>query len=253
MKKMGRAGIFAKSMKAFLIDIGRRFPALYEDTISGDMRERYLGKKGMGCFSRVKPSEVEKTLKTMSEDLLFLVNRFLHQEEAASLKTFHLLQRVLQEQCNVTGSDEGEKVTVRPAKEVPSDSLQNPSDPDATYDGHKGQGYQIQIMETYRTEDNKDETKPDVITYVEVEPAHVSDAHALIPALQSTQERECAPEAILGDSLYGSDENIETAAELGVEVIAPAIRYRNPDLRYKSSWTQHKFGCQIHCHAREFM
>jgi len=152
-------------------------------------------------------------------NLLFLVNRFLHQEEVASLKTFHLLQRVLQEQCNVTGSDEGEKVTVRPAKEVPSDSLQNPSDPDATYDGHKGQGYQLQIMETNRTEDNKDETKPYVITYVEVEPAHVSDAHALIPALQSTQERECAPEAILGDSLYGSDENIETAAELGVEVM----------------------------------
>ena len=62
-----------------------------------------------------------------------------------------------------------------------------------------------------------------MITYVEVEPAHVSDAHALIPALKSTQERECAPEAILGDALYGSDENIETAAELGVEVIAPAM------------------------------
>ncbi len=171
MKKMGRVGIFAKSIKAFLIDIGRRFPALYEDAVSGDMRERYLGKRGKGCFSMVKPSEVEKTLKTMSEDLLFLVNRFLDQEEVASLKTFRLLQRVLQEQCKVTDSDEGEKVTVKPAKEVPSDSLQNLSDPDATYDGHKGQGYQIQIMETYRTEDRKDETKPDVITYVEVEPA----------------------------------------------------------------------------------
>jgi hypothetical protein len=27
---------------------------------------------------------------------------------------------------------------VKPSKEVPSDSLQNPSDPDATYDGYKG-------------------------------------------------------------------------------------------------------------------
>jgi len=34
-------------------------------------------------------------------------------------------------------------------KDISSDSLQNPSDPDATYDGHKGQGHQIQIMETY--------------------------------------------------------------------------------------------------------
>ena len=227
MRKMGRAGIFAKSIKAFLIDIGRRFPVLYEETISGDMRERYLSKKGMGCFSRVKPSEVEKTLKILSEDLLFLVNCFLYQEEVAQLKSFHLLQRVLQEQC--TCSDEGEKITVKPSKEVPSDSLQNPSDPDATYDGHKGQGYQIQIMETYTAEDNKDGTKPDVITYVEVEPAHVSDAHALIPAIKSTQDRDCAPEALLADSLYGSDENIETAAKLGVEIIAPAMGSEQKD------------------------
>lgn len=30
------------------------------------------------------------------------------------------------------------KVTVKPNKEVSSDSLQNPSDPDVGYDGHKG-------------------------------------------------------------------------------------------------------------------
>ena len=28
------------------------------------------------------------------------------------------------------------------------DCMQNPSDPDATYDGHKGPGYQVQIAET---------------------------------------------------------------------------------------------------------
>jgi hypothetical protein len=28
--------------------------------------------------------------------------------------------------------------------QIGSDSLQNPSDPDATYSGHKGQGYQVQ-------------------------------------------------------------------------------------------------------------
>jgi hypothetical protein len=32
------------------------------------------------------------------------------------------------------------QVVVKPNKEVPSDSLQNPSDPDAGYCGHKGKG-----------------------------------------------------------------------------------------------------------------
>ena len=62
-----------------------------------------------------------------------------------------------------------------------------------------------------------------LITHVEVEPAHVSDAHALIPALESTMERGLAPEEVLADSLYGSDENSEKAQDLGVEVISPVM------------------------------
>lgn len=225
MKKLGRVGIFARTIKAFLIDLERRFPSLSAEIISEEMRERYV-KKGMGCFSRVKPSEAERTLKTLSEDLLFLVEHFLTQDEVNALKSFQLLQRVLHEQCEVTGDDEEKKVEVKPAKEVPSDSLQNPSDPDATYDGHKGQGYQVQVMETYTKtskDEKKDETIPEVITYVEVQPAHESDAHSLIPALESTQERHCEPDALLADSLYGSDDNVEAAAERGVEVVAPAM------------------------------
>lgn len=209
MKKLGRVGIFARTIKAFLIDLERRFPSLFSEMISEEMRERYLGKRGMGCFSRVKPSEADRTLKTLSEDLLFLIERFLAQDEVAMLKSFRHLQRVLHEQCEVTGDDEEKKVEVKPAKEVPSDSLQNPSDPDATYDGHKGQGYQVQIMETYSEtskDEKKDETIPEVITYVEVQPAHISDAHSLIPALESTQERHCEPKKVLADSLYGSDD-----------------------------------------------
>ena len=140
----------------------------------------------------------------------------------AALKSYRLLQRVLDDHCEVHGEAE-KKVAVKPAKEVPSDSLQNPSDPDATYDGHKGQGYQVQLMETYTPPDEKDETKPDLITYVEVQPAHMSDANELLPALKSAQARECRPEMVTADSLYGSDDNVLAAAECGVEVIAPAM------------------------------
>jgi hypothetical protein len=80
-------------------------------------------------------------------------------------------------------------------------------------------------METYC--DSPDETIHEktlnLITHVEVEPAHVSDVHALIPALESTMKRDLAPEEVLADSLYGSAEYREKAKEMDVEVIAPVM------------------------------
>lgn len=47
-------------------------------------------------------------------------------------------------------------------------------------------------METY-TSPEKDELS--LITHVAVEPANVSDVHALIPAIESTQQRGLGPAA----------------------------------------------------------
>jgi len=47
-----------------------------------------------------------------------------------------------------------------------------------------------------------------LIKHIEAEPAHLSDANALLPALESTQKRNLKPNLILADSLYGSDENL---------------------------------------------
>ncbi len=108
---------------------------------------------------------------------------------------------------------------------IPSDSLQNPSDPDATYSGHKGQGYQVQVMETYtETEDKQEKAVTlNLITYVKTEKACQSDAKALMPAIESVEEREPDAEVVSADSLYGSDDNIETAKSKGVEVVAPTM------------------------------
>ena len=99
------------------------------------------------------------------------------------------------------------------------DSLQNPSDPEAGYSGHKGQGYQAQVMETY----SEPEGALSLITYAEAEPACVHDTHALIPALEAVQDRDLKPDQVLADSAYGSEENREQAQTMGVEVIAPVL------------------------------
>jgi hypothetical protein len=170
----------------------------------------------------VKPSESERTLQTMGADLFALVEGFRAEEAVTGMHSYQLLVRLLKEQCRVeqTDADQGPKVSVKPNKEVPSDSLQNPSDPNASYDGHKGRGYQIQVMETYSREEDGDQLN--LITHVHAEPAHHNDVHALLPAIEQTKQQQRGPKEVLADSLYGSDENCRKAAEKGVEVVAPA-------------------------------
>ncbi len=52
---------------------------------------------------------------------------------------------------------------------------------------------------------------------------NVHDGSALDPALADVEARGIKPKALLGDSHYGSEENLEEAALRGVEVIAPAM------------------------------
>jgi hypothetical protein len=144
----------------------------------------------------------------------------------------------------VTEEQDDQSVEVKSPKEVSSASLQNPSDPDAGYSGHKGQGYHAQVMETYCDSEDEQikERTLNLITHVEVEPAHISDAHALIPTLESAKERGLAPEEVLSDSLYGSDENGEKAKEMGVEIISPAMGTPNGEALNLSDFTQTENG-----------
>jgi hypothetical protein len=222
MRHLGRIGLFVNTIRKFLINLKRHERALF-DALGPDWTNRYMTKQGQAVFSMVKPSESIRTLEVLGEDLFFLVEHFRENPHVTGISSYQLLVRLLREQCRVEQkADAGEpRVSIKPNKEVPSDSLQNPSDPDASYDGHKGQGYQIQVAETY----SRDEAhKPlSLITEVIVEPAHHSDAEALIPLIEATQERGFGPEQVLADSLYGGDENCEKARERSVEVVSPVI------------------------------
>ena len=220
MRKLGRIRIFSTTIRKFLKKLKRTNPDLFNNLLEPEFRDRYLAKEYEGCFSQVKPSEAARTLDGLAEDLLYLIELFSSYDNVVTLSEYRLLERILREQCCVTGSGKDLKVEIKPSKDVPSNSLQNPSDPDAGYDSHKGQGYQLQIMETYQVE-KKDYKKPDLITHVEVKPANEHDANALQPAIDTTRERGCCPEEIVCDTLYGGDDNVQQAATKGVEVVAP--------------------------------
>jgi len=228
MRRLGRIGIFASGIHKFLTNLKRNHTDDF-NAINSDLIERYLPEKAMQCFSMVKPSNAHKTLERVSSDLFDLVMQFQNHPAVCDMHSYKQLERILKEQCNVQSSEDGPSVMVKKSKEIPSDSLQNPSDPDATYSGHKGQGYQVQIMETYFPAADKETRKTtlNLITHVEVEPAHKSDANALIPAIVSVREAGFAPREVLADSLYGGDDNCLQAQQQHVEIVAPAMGQKN--------------------------
>jgi hypothetical protein len=221
MRHLGRIGLFVKTIKKFLVNLKRHHQDLYE-ALDKTLADRYMTKQGEAVFSMVKPSESMNTLSTLADDVFTLAEQFRGNQTVASMNSYQLLTRLLKEQCVVERVDiHTTKVRVKANKDVPSDSLQNPSDPDAGYDGHKGKGYQVQVAESYST--SEENASLNLITSVIVEPAHKSDAHALIPLVEATTELGLKPKEVTVDSLYGSDENCEKAKTLGVEVVSPVM------------------------------
>ncbi len=109
-----------------------------------------------------------------------------------------------------------QRVAVR--QHTGGDVIQNPSDEGATYSGHKGAGYQVQLAETC------DPANPVQLILVALPQTAVeSDAHAVAPVLEELAARGHVGhvESILADTGYGSDENVQRAADDEVQLISP--------------------------------
>lgn len=221
MAHLGRIGLFVQTIKKFLVNLKRHHRDL-ATALDQELIDRYMPQKGQSVFAMVKPSQVAQTLDTVGHDLFALVSCFRGNNAVTTMASYQLLVRLFKEQYAVEKNVETdqETITVKLSKDVPSNSLQNPSDPDAGYDGHKGRGYQVQVAETC-SYDSKN--KPlSLITHVTVEAAHENDANALLPVIKATTTLGLAPKELLADTLYGGDDNLQKAQQEGVELIAPA-------------------------------
>jgi hypothetical protein len=223
MRHLGRIGLLARTIKTFLNNLKRQHRSLF-DKLGDELTNRYMSKKEESLFAMVKPSDSGRTLDQLAKDIFYLTQRFSSVSIVHDMNSFKHLTRLFKEQCVIEEKeDSSDSIAVaRPNKEVPSDSLQNPSDPDAGYSSHKGQGYQVQVVETYSR--SEDEKQLSLITHVAVESANQHDANALIPAIEDLNNCDMVPDELLADSLYGSEANCKQALdEYGVVVVAPAM------------------------------
>ena len=212
MAHFGRTKLMSETVQRFLHGL-MRLDSKYAQLLCPEVRERYAQSDAQlfGLGSNRKGAETLKQLRQqIAHDMRVLIEQFDGEPSVVQLPSYQALKRVFSEQCVVTDT------VVDVVKKASSRCMQNPSDPDATYDGHKGEGYQAQIAETFGEENDVN-----LITAVIPETAADQDPDAVVPVVEQLEQRALKPETLVADTAYGSDENVMAAQEHDVTLVAP--------------------------------
>lgn len=172
----------------------------FSESLGASLAE-YLREDASKTVYRTEPEEMKSRFQLLGE----CVNNVLV-SAGADDERFRLLRRAFEEQFKIVDG----RVVARPKKEIPSDSLQNHNDPDATYrnknDKHV-QGYSTNITETCG-----EKGKPSLITGVRVEKATHADCNFLQGGVeQSERVTGNKVEKVHADGAYQSPENRDYA------------------------------------------
>lgn len=148
------------------------------------------------------------------------VRKIMEADEWHNTSEYQLLVRVLNEQVN---RSESGTLTPKDKKEITSDSLQNPSDPDATFRSKAGKdhkGYVANIIETVGDECS-------LITGVQFEQNTYSDSQFCKDYI--TQKDNDEHETMIADGAYGGTQNQELAGSKNVELVTTCLTGKDPD------------------------
>lgn len=169
------------------------------------------------CRGDEAESRLERTIRETAE-----LKQALETAELNRYGEYELLSRALREQTN---EDADGVRTPKDKREIRSDSLQNPSDPDATFRrkaGEEYKGYVGNVVETL----NDDGLG--IITTMDFEKNIHSDSQFLKDYLEQ-RESSAQQETLIADGAYGGTENVRLAEESGVELVTTALTGKNPD------------------------
>ena len=209
MASFGRTKLMAVAIKRFLTQVQRHDSEAYA-TLAEDLRQRYEPAQAR-LFADAKDAEARARCRQQAAaDLHFVITRFADRPDHTSRSTYNALITIFGQQCELSG----DKVVVK--AKTGGDCVQNPSDLDATYSGHKGSGYQVQIAETCVPEN-----PVQLITAALPQTASATDAAAVVPMLDQLEQGSRRPEELVADTLYTGDENVQAAATRGVDLVGP--------------------------------
>ena len=162
-----------------------------------------------------KGEDVTDRLKNVIADAVYL-SEVMNDDSFCDLQEYKLLIRVLGEQ---TDTDEDGNVIPKNKKDITTNSVQNPSDPDATYRekaGKQNKGYVGNVVETVGENGNS------LITDFQVEQNTHSDSKFCEEYLDKRNESS-EPEILITDGAYGGKKNQEKADSVNTTLVSTAL------------------------------
>ena len=210
MASFGRTRLMGVAIKRFLTQVIRSNKDDY-NSLEESLRNRYAPGVNQLFADTKKDSQSRRLLRQqVAEDMHFIIRHFSGNAQHNGKDTYKAVERIFYEQCEV----HEDKVIIK--KKTGGNVMQNPSDADATYDGHKGPGYQAQIAETCNHEN-----EVQLITSAIAQTAVESDANAVGKVLQDLTANDLMPDDLLVDTNYAGDDNVQSAQQQGVELVGP--------------------------------
>ncbi len=178
MATLGRAQMIGVALRRFFHRLEKHDAQSGQtallDRISDDLLKRYRKQSDSRIFADARTTELRRVaLQQAAEDLCLVISELHQSKPVCDWEQFKQLQTIFDQQCELRE----EFVEVR--KKTGGHVIVNPSDPDATYSGHKGAGHQVQIAETFNEDGD-----PNFITSAIVETAADNDADAVLPVLE---------------------------------------------------------------------
>ena len=239
MATFARTKLMGVAIKRLLVQIKRHHSDPYE-SIDADFRKRYE-KPQSALFADHSKDKVKRSnlRQEVAEQLHKIITLFNGHAQIENMDSYKRAVEIFNQQCEIIspievekesgegegtptpseenkGLDQTEATEIIVKKKTGGNVIQNPSDPDATYDGHKGVGYQVQICET-----SNDENEVQLVTSILPETAVNSDAKALQPMVEKLENAGLLPDELQADTLYGSDDNYVFSRGKGVELTSP--------------------------------
>ena len=222
MAQLGRLQLLAVSVRRFLNALRRHDAPGYE-SLDAALRARYepAETRLFGLGTRT-PQPREEALAQVAADLAHLVDRFAQNAEHHTRASYRAMERLLREHCEVREGKTAVRQQSRDENGGSAHCLQNPSDTDAGYSGHKGPGHQVQLAQALPPRDAEGKIEgPGLLTACVPQSAAVRDNEALEEVLTQQQKARLLPEEMSADTTYGSDANVRACAALGTRLVSP--------------------------------
>ena len=205
-----------------LVEVVLRMWRVLDQAHKEEHKERfalYVDAKTSGKFLyRLRKSDIGQTLEQLGQLYAWMVDAL--KADYGSTEIYRIVCRVFAEQF--TRAEE--KITVRAASEIRSDSLQSPDDPEATYrekDGEAFHGFVLHACETAHPQNDLQ-----LIVDVAVAPNNQDDSRILHERLTAMHEKTPDLCELHTDAAYPSEANDQLQGELGILAVQTAIRGR---------------------------